>query len=139
MATKKTIKTQGDFDKQMNSLQQELRNIMNPITQRENELRVEIAELNVKKGDLCIAQQTQKEHWAQICELKDIREEKLACLADGRKLKMELAKLWAEINKRTLELRILQQKRKAEAQPFHDKMHELIMKYPKGSLPMIEV
>lgn len=137
MATKKNIKTQGDFDKQMNTWQEELRNIMVPIIQRENELRVELGELNVQKSDLCIAQQEQKEHWAQICELKDIREEKLACLALGRQLKMQLAKLYAEINKRNLELRILRCKRKTEAQPYHDKMHELIIKYPKGSLPLV--
>lgn len=137
MATKKTIKTQGDFDKQMNTWQEELRNIMLPIKQREDELRVELGELSIMRGDLCIAQAEQKEHWAQICELENIREEKLACLAEGRSLKMQKAKLQGEINKRVLELRILRQKRKAEAQPYHDKMHALIVKYPKGSLPLV--
>lgn len=133
-----TIKTQADFASAMNTLQEELRNVMLPLKEREGELLVELGEINVMKADLHIAQQAQREHWAEICYKEGIREEKLACLAEGRHLKTELAKIWAEVNKRTLELRLLRQKRKAASQPYHDKMHALIMKYPKGSLPMIE-
>jgi len=137
--TELTIKTQGDFEQQMNTLQEELCQAMLPNIQREDELRVELGELNVQRSNICIAQLEQKEHWAQIKDLKDIRDEKLACLAKGRNLKMEIAKLYAEINKRTLEIRILRQKRKAIAQPYHDKMRVLIAKYPKGTLPLVAI
>lgn len=46
---KNAIKTQGDFDRQMNELQEELRNIMCPLKLREEDLRVELGELSLKK------------------------------------------------------------------------------------------
>lgn len=138
MAVKsKKIRTQGDFDKEMNALQNEVRNIVTPIKQREEVLQIELAELYLKKTELYIAQQQQKQYWANICEMKDMRDEKLKCLAEGRSLKIKITQLWIEINKRKLEMRTLDHKRKEEIQPFHDKMHEMIMKYPKGSLPII--
>ena len=134
---KKTIKTQGDFDKQMSQWQEELRDIMVPMKEREDKLCIELGELHSQKSDIIIQQQEQKRIWANICELKDIRDQKLECLALGRELKMRLAKVWAEINKKCVELRRIRYERKQAAQPYHDKMHELIMKYPKGSLPLI--
>lgn len=134
---KNTIKTQGDFDRQMNELQEELRNIMCPLKQREEDLSVVLGELSLKKTKLHIKLQEQKQYWANICEMKDIRDEKLKCLAEGRNLKMQIAHVWEEIGERTLELRKLRKKRKEVSQPFHDKMHELIVKYPKGTLPMV--
>lgn len=137
MATKKTIKTQGDFDKQMNTWQEELRDIMLPIHTREDELRVELCQLHVKKTELHKQMHQQKEHWMQICEQENIREEKLACLAEGRQLKALITQVWAEIGTRKLEMSQLRQKRRQLTQPYHDKMHELIVKYPKGSLPLV--
>lgn len=138
MAVKsKKIKTQGDFDKEMNALQDEVRKIVTPIKQREEVLQIELAELHLKKTELYIAQHQQKQYWANICDMKDMRDEKLKCLAEGRSLKIKITQLWIEINKRKLEMRTLNHKRKEQIQPFHDKMHEMIMKYPKGSLPII--
>ena len=134
---RRPIRIQSDFDKQMNAWQYELREIMLPIKTKEDELMVEIGKLNVKKSELTVQYEDYKEQWASICEKKDIREEKLSCLAMGRALKAIRAKTNAEIQVLVLELRQLRQKRKQLAQPFHDKMHELIVKYPKGSLPLV--
>lgn len=121
----------------MSQYQEELRNIMLPILQRQDELLLELGELNIKRDELYIANAELKDHWMQICELTGIREEKLACLAQRRSLGFDIMRVNHLINMRRLELRQLRSQRKILAQPYHDKMHELVVKYPKGTLPLV--
>lgn len=134
---RKTIKTQGDFEKRMNELREELHRAIEPIIRQEDELCIEINRLHIVKNDLTVQKQEQASRWAEIQEQPNIREEKLACLADGRRIKLQIAKTWTEISRLTMQLKLLRKSRKAEAKIYHDQMHDLIEKYPKGTLPQI--
>lgn len=134
---RKTIKTQGDFDKAMNALQNELRGIALPLRQEEDKLKLQIGEWHVRRAEAYIALEKERTHWSEIQEKKGIREEKLNCLAEIRRLKLELSHIGGGISQCKMQLRKIQNERREASQPYHDKMHELIIKYPKGSLPMI--
>lgn len=134
---RKTIKTQGDFDKAMNALQNELRSIVLPMRQEEDKLKLQIGEWHVRRAEAYIELEKQRTHWSEIQEAKNIREEKLACLAEIRRLKLELSHIGGGISQCKMQLRKVQNERREASQPYHEKMHEMVMKYPKGSLPLV--
>lgn len=134
---RKTIKTQSDFDRAMATLQQGLREVVAPIAESIESVRLQLAELQLVRGGVIEEMHKLKAHWQEIEQLPNIREQKLQCRKDRIENKLQMTKICNQITQTKIELRKLEMQRKQLAQPYHDKMNELIQKYPKGTLPQV--